>query len=385
MHLPGWILILVSRWPTRSFSARSSACAWLPAVILLLTSPTADARTLRILTYNIHHSEGRDGVFDLKRIAEIINAANPDLVALQELDQGNGRSGQDVFQLNQLAQLTGMQGYFGKTIDYQGGGYGNGALVRSTLHVTHTANRALPSPVGGEARGLLEVGISLDGSNSTAELNFFATHFTASSDEASRMAQAAFINDLVTPSNLPAVIGGDFNARPNSPVIARMRQQWSDPTALITAAAPQIDYVFYRGGHQWKVVDQGNFIVSLKTRDASDHYPYLVVLQSVPEPQALSMLGLCGGMIIIFGRSSASMTRTAVDLSPITPPRADGNLGGRVPTVQAAFGDTGAAGRRRAVDPAKAPVTNRSNDYRAGRPPCPNSHEHGRAWRPSRI
>src|SRR5688572_27405034 len=103
------------------------------ALLLVLTSatglPPASARTLRVLTYNIHHSEGRDAQFDLDRIAGVIRAANPDIVALQELDQGNSRSGFDVFQLNRLAELTSLDGYFGKTINYMGGEYGNGVLI----------------------------------------------------------------------------------------------------------------------------------------------------------------------------------------------------------------------------------------------------------------
>jgi len=45
--------------------------------------------TLRVLTYNIHHGEGTDGVFDLPRIADVIRSVEPDLVALQEVDQGH--------------------------------------------------------------------------------------------------------------------------------------------------------------------------------------------------------------------------------------------------------------------------------------------------------
>ena len=36
------------------------------------------------MSYNIHHSEGMDGVLDLSRYAEIIAAQKPDNIALQE-------------------------------------------------------------------------------------------------------------------------------------------------------------------------------------------------------------------------------------------------------------------------------------------------------------
>ena len=256
-------------------------------------SATAHGSPLRVLTYNIHHSEGIDGVYNLNRIAGVITAANPDLVALQELDQGNLRSGVNVFQLNQLAQLTGMQGFFGKTINYQGGEYGNGVLVKSDLHVTGMVNRPLPSPVGGEARGIMEVGVSLDGANA-AEFGFFATHFTAHNDPASRLAQAGFINSLVAGSTSPTLLAGDLNDTAASPAMQRLFEQWQDSTHLPDPGinrATQIDYVLFRGD-AWNVVDGGRFIVDPTTRVASDHFPVLTVidLAAVPEPSRLALL-----------------------------------------------------------------------------------------------
>ena len=65
----------------------------IPASLLLawFIWPGADQApvpgTLRVLTYNIHHGEGTDGKLDLDRIARVIKAAEPDIVALQEVDQ----------------------------------------------------------------------------------------------------------------------------------------------------------------------------------------------------------------------------------------------------------------------------------------------------------
>jgi endonuclease/exonuclease/phosphatase family metal-dependent hydrolase len=43
---------------------------------------------LRIMTYNVHRCVGADGRADPRRIAEVIAACQPDMVALQELDVG---------------------------------------------------------------------------------------------------------------------------------------------------------------------------------------------------------------------------------------------------------------------------------------------------------
>jgi endonuclease/exonuclease/phosphatase family metal-dependent hydrolase len=276
------------------------SCAILFATLLLAGHGSARARTLRVLTYNIHHSEGNDAVYNLPRIANVIAATNPDLVALQELDQGNTRSGVNVFQLDQLAQLTGMQGFFGKTIDYRGGAYGNGVLVRNDLHVTGVANHALPSPAGGEARRVMQLGVSLDGANAAPEFEFFATHFTnGSTAGAIRLSQATFVNSLITSSAVPALVGGDFNSNPGTPPWQRLREQWEDPTTAAPAypRAAQIDNVFYRSSGQWNVIEAGNFIVNPTTQVASDHYPYLVSVELVPEPAgAVVMIGLLAGL-----------------------------------------------------------------------------------------
>jgi endonuclease/exonuclease/phosphatase family metal-dependent hydrolase len=303
-----------------------TVATFMAAIVSLAAAPRAEARTLRVLSYNIHHSEGNDAIYNLGRIAAVINATNPDLVALQELDQGNARSGATVFQLDRLAELTGMQGFFGKTIDYRGGEYGNGILVRSDLHVTQVVNRPMPSPVGGEARGIMEVGISLDGANARPEFSFYASHFTAADDTASRLSQAAYINSLVENTTTPALLAGDFNANPGTSVWRRLREQWEDPTTLNPSypRSAQIDFVFHRKADNWEVVEAGDFIVNPMTQMASDHYPFLLSVRLVPEPTAEVVARACGAIIVVCRRTvvwrkqlvGRGACRTASTISP---------------------------------------------------------------------
>jgi hypothetical protein len=130
----------------------------------------------------------------------------------------------------------------------------------------------------------MEVGVSLDGVNGTAEFDFFATHLTAGANDANRWAQAAYINSLVAGSSTPAVLAGDFNATPSSRVIERIGAEWHDPTDLPNPGltrSSQIDYVFYRHAAQWNVVSESRFIINATTQAASDHYPILAVLEYV--------------------------------------------------------------------------------------------------------
>jgi endonuclease/exonuclease/phosphatase family metal-dependent hydrolase len=245
-----------------------------------LAPQPAGARALRVLTYNIHHGEGRDGVFDLERIASVINAAQPDLVALQELDQGTTRT-QQHRELDELAQMTGLTGFFGKTINYQGGEYGNGVLVNPAFEVLTTANHTMPNPASGEQRKVMELNLRIDDDGTSRRFDFFATHLDNSSGT-NRQAQAEFINGLVVGSNTPAILGGDFNSHEQEAPYDTLDTQWNDPTAANPGRPSQIDYVVDRAADQWRVVEQGRFIVNTTTAIASDHYPLLAVLELAP-------------------------------------------------------------------------------------------------------
>jgi endonuclease/exonuclease/phosphatase family metal-dependent hydrolase len=231
----------------------------------------------------------------LARIAGIIISADPDLVALQELDQGNFRSGIDLFQLDQLAAMTGMQGYFGKTIDFAGGEYGNGVLVAPDIAISNVVNHPMPNPAGTEARGVIAANLSYAGVAMRQNFSFFATHFDHASGT-NRIAQAAFINSLVAGSTSPAILAGDLNATPSGTTIQNLLTQWSDTTDLVNSGinrGSQIDYIFDRSSSQWTVVTSGRFIINAATNVASDHYPLLSVLQLyevVPEPDTLPTL-----------------------------------------------------------------------------------------------
>jgi len=50
--------------------------------------------TLTIMTYNIRHGLGVDNIFDFSRVIETIKEVDPDILILNEVDQGNPRSGE---------------------------------------------------------------------------------------------------------------------------------------------------------------------------------------------------------------------------------------------------------------------------------------------------
>ncbi len=115
-------------------------------------------QSIRIVSYNIRHGEGLDRRVDLKRIAKVISALKPDLVALQEVDKNCKRSGnQDI--AAELGRLTGMQHRFGRFMDYQNGEYGMAILSR--LPIMETIRHSLPK--GAEPRCAFEVKVQVAG------------------------------------------------------------------------------------------------------------------------------------------------------------------------------------------------------------------------------
>ena len=233
---------------------------------------------MRVLTYNIHHGQGVDGVIDLERIAAVIREADADLVALQEVDKGVKRT-DGVDQPAVLAELTGMRVIFEKNIAFQGGEYGNAVLTR--LPVLKYENHYLPQSRPGEQRGMLEVHVTHAG----RPLVFFATHFDYHPDDRERLASADMLRGLVEALDEDhVVVAGDLNTTPGSAVMDKMTAFLSDahtpadaPGYTFPADKPdrRIDYVLSHPGSGLRVVSSEVIDEAV----ASDHRPLLAVFK----------------------------------------------------------------------------------------------------------
>ncbi len=252
--------------------------ALLPAVVGPIGCGPPQAVTVRVLTYNIHHGEGVDGRVDLERIAGVIRRAEADLVALQEVDRGVGRSGR-VDQPARLAALTGMQVVFEKNIDVQGGAYGNAVLSR--FPVERYRNHHLPRIPPNEQRGLLKVHVQ----HGEYEIVFLATHLDHQVDDGERVACVKVIGDLVAQwTGRPVIVAGDFNDRPVSRVMADAsvflqdiagQGGGSEPTYPAPEPTRRIDYVLHNRHPALKCVEHR----VLPEPVASDHRPVLAVFE----------------------------------------------------------------------------------------------------------
>ena len=238
------------------------------------------ATRVAVLTYNIYHGEDANGGSNLDAVAGIINSLEPDLVALQEVDNKTTRvQGLDL--TAELSQRTGMRGIFGKAMDYAGGEYGEAVLCR--YPVVGIKNNPLPHSPKAEPRAALEVHVELPGGERVV---FVGTHLDHVRDQTDRMRQAERINELYADVDLPIILAGDLNAVPDSDPINLLRRQWTcvdpnDPQPTFPSAGPRrkIDYILFKPGRRWKVLTTR----VIEDKVTSDHCPVYAVLELLPE------------------------------------------------------------------------------------------------------
>ena len=255
-------------------------------MLALVSSPHAETaeppHQLRVLCYNVHGGWGTDGKYDVARLADVINKAKPDLVALQEVDVGVKRSGR-VHDVRELSKLTGLAARFGPTQHYEGGLFGNAVMTR--LPILDVAIHPLPYTESTEERTTYPRGaiaVTIQGPDGKP-LRFVSTHFQHNVPE-DRVAEAKAINKLFAADDdgLRTILAGDMNAVPDAEPVTELLKKWTNaideaatPTAPATKPRSRIDYVFYRDASQFRVVESTVIPESI----ASDHRPVLAVLE----------------------------------------------------------------------------------------------------------
>ncbi len=239
----------------------------------------AKKRSLKVLTYNIHHAEppSRPKTIDLDAIAKVIIAQQPDLVALQEVDSHTGRSG-PFNQAEELGRRTGMTAHFFKSINYDGGEYGIAILSR--LPVGEVNRYPLPRMEGngGEPRILATATVQL---SPKEHILFACTHLDARSDSINRLLQIRAIAGLLKDVSMPTILAGDFNAAPGSEVIRSLDDHFTrscDPcdfTIPVDHPKRTIDFITYAPAKAFKVKVHS----VIPERYASDHFPVSAVFE----------------------------------------------------------------------------------------------------------
>ncbi|GAB2792401.1 endonuclease/exonuclease/phosphatase family protein [Rhabdobacter roseus] len=235
--------------------------------------------SLRVMTYNVFHCSppSTNGKIEVETTAAVINREKPDLVALQEIDVHNERSGKELHQARELARLTGMYYYFSKGIDYRGGDYG--VAVLSKYPIVDSVRYALPidPAIGGEPRTIAVVTVQLPGGR---KVLFGSTHLDLK--EQNRLSQARIIVERFKDAPYPMILGGDFNAQPGSAVINYLDEHFvrscqQDCQATIPVRNPNrtIDFIMVKPADRFQVVSTR----VIDEQYASDHLPVVADLK----------------------------------------------------------------------------------------------------------
>jgi endonuclease/exonuclease/phosphatase family metal-dependent hydrolase len=255
-------------------------CAMMCAVAYqaFCQEPVDSSRVVRVLSFNIFHGETMKGDFDLDLIASVINSVDPDLVALQEVDFYTRRA-KNMDLASELGLRTNLAPLFGMAMPFDGGEYGEGILSRSSF--SSTRNHALPSGEGKEPRAALEARVVLKSGDTIA---FVGTHFDHTG-EVDRINQADRVREILADIDLPVLLAGDLNARPESRTMeilfSHLNPSDKDftPTIPSDGARAKIDYILYGPPERWRVLESRVICDSI----ASDHCAFLSVLELLPD------------------------------------------------------------------------------------------------------
>jgi endonuclease/exonuclease/phosphatase family metal-dependent hydrolase len=264
-------------WPSRSLAAPVGVLVvllaagvgwqqarWSPAEA---EPPVGDEIT--VMTYNIQSGFSRDNYWDIEAQARVIEAADPDIVMLQEVGRGWMVLGA-ADQLLWLSERLDMPYVWGPASDDDL--WGNAILSRLPVSneflVKYDSTENLKRSAVG---ALVETEVSL--------VSAIATHLdnpsNAGSARLEQVGQLLPLWDHVTPT----IIGGDFNATPDSDVIQLMTDE-----GLIDAAGAlgvetttshddrRIDYIFVSDNFEILSVD-------VPDTSASDHKPVIATLR----------------------------------------------------------------------------------------------------------
>jgi len=255
-----------------------------------VTRPARVAGTIhepaaRVMTYNVHGCSGMDGRISPRRIARIIDAEMPDIVAVQEIDLGRRRSrAEDQSAL--IAQLTGMNHEFCPTVTVGDEHYGHALFSPWPMEVVKRGRLPVaPGRRAREPRAALWVRVEIAG----RRLNVITTHLGLGWNEGMEQVRALLGPDWLggIPADEPVLLCGDLNLSPGRAAYRYLATRLRDAQRALRGHKPLSTFSslrpFMRIDH---VMLSPHFEVSAVrvprndlTRVASDHFPLLVDLR----------------------------------------------------------------------------------------------------------
>jgi endonuclease/exonuclease/phosphatase family metal-dependent hydrolase len=152
------------------------------------------------MTWNIHGGVGPDGRHDLARMLVLVRRADPDILALQEVDSRSLKGGEHPIEL--LKRALGHHGVKAAAITTPDGDYGQVLLSRWPMHDTEVHDISVP---GREPRRAISTIIDAPG----GRLCMVAAHLGLSWRE--RRRQRRQMVQLARRCPFTTILAGDFN------------------------------------------------------------------------------------------------------------------------------------------------------------------------------
>jgi len=204
---------------------------------------------MKLMSFNTQHCLNYlEQKIDFQIMADAIKAMDADIVGLNEMYQVGGTDPQLYRQTGVLSELTGLNySFFAKALVLgEGRHYGNGLLSRYPIVKAEAIPVPDPNPhaYGGyyEPRCLLKA--ELEGG-----ITVLVIHFGLNPDEA----ESAVNTVLANLADEKCILMGDFNVKPDDPVLAPIRVRMKDTADVFSAPLlswpsdkpkSKIDYIF---------------------------------------------------------------------------------------------------------------------------------------------
>ena len=291
--------------PTHTYSAGSylayltvtdnAGAATTKNVTINVSAPVSSSTQLKVMSWNVSFGEGTDAVTNWDRIARWIANFNPDLVSLCEMPPDD---------IGNLVSL--LNSKTGRSWSYywvaKAPGIQEGNLILSKFSFVSTSSRYLSYE-----RSVAQATVNVGGRN----VNFFATHLDAYT-QSYRYQEVTELQSFMSGFSEPRIIGGDFNAGPDTSEAIHMSElyydSWLEAMNIGTAVAypdnpvylhtrtrrGRIDYIWTSRNANLSIkstqipdvrdLSNPNVVIFLGTADdrgvrPSDHNPMIAILE----------------------------------------------------------------------------------------------------------
>jgi endonuclease/exonuclease/phosphatase family metal-dependent hydrolase len=234
---------------------------------------------IRVMTYNVHSCIGMDRRHDPRRIARVIAHYHPDIVAMQELETGHGRSGKE-HQARRIAEILQYEYHFHAVRELEDEQFGNAVLSRFPMKLLRAGG--LPSPTtrrSAEHRGALWVEVDVQGT----PVQVLNTHLGLWPRERIEQARALWGERWLggRRGDAPLIVCGDLNCGPHSAAYRELRRSLVDcqlgpkgrrprNTWFTRLPLARLDHIFLSPELEVRQVQIPSFHLAVM---ASDHFP----------------------------------------------------------------------------------------------------------------